>query len=83
MQECVFIPRKGSEEEGDGYVMALLNNYKEMINELAVLDTKNFFRRLALVKLPMSLRAGLHGKWVDAGDVDGHPGPIGMSNGHI
>lgn len=68
MQECVFVPRKGTEEEGDGYVMALLNSYKEMTNELA---------------LPMSLRAGLHGKWVDAGDVDGHPGPIGMSNGHI
>jgi carotenoid cleavage dioxygenase-like enzyme len=55
VQECVFIPRKGSEEEGDGYVMALLNNYKEMINELVVLDTKNFPQRLALVKLPMSL----------------------------
>jgi carotenoid cleavage dioxygenase-like enzyme len=83
VQECVFIPRKGSEEEGDGYLMALLNNYEEMISELVVLDTKRFSQRLALVKLPMSLRPGLHGNWVDAGDVDGHPGPIGMSNGNV
>ena len=52
MQECVFIPRKGSEEEDDGYVMTLLNNYEEMINELVVLDTKNFPNAWRLVKLP-------------------------------
>jgi carotenoid cleavage dioxygenase-like enzyme len=48
---CSF-PRKGSEDEGDGYVMALLNNYEKMISELVVLDTKDFSERLALVKLP-------------------------------
>lgn len=83
VQECVFIPRKGSEEEGDGYVMALLNNYEEMISELVVLDTKKFSQRVALVKLPLSLRPGLHGNWVDAGDIDGHPEPLGMINGHV
>lgn len=56
----MFIPRKGSEDEGDGYVMALLNNYEKMISELVVLDTKDFSKRLTLVKLPLSLRAGLH-----------------------
>jgi carotenoid cleavage dioxygenase-like enzyme len=63
--------------------MALLSNYEEMISELVVLDTKNFSACRALVKLPMNLRPGLHGNWVDAGDVDGHPGPVGMSNGYV
>jgi hypothetical protein len=38
-------------------------------SDLVVLDTKNFSQRLALVKLLMSLRAGLHGNGVDAGNV--------------
>jgi hypothetical protein len=28
---------------------------------------------VARVRLPMTLREGLHGNWVDSGDVDGHP----------
>jgi carotenoid cleavage dioxygenase-like enzyme len=83
VQESVFVPRKGSVEEGDGFLMALLNNYEEMISELVVLDTKNFSQRLALVKLPMSLRAGLHGNWVDAADADGHPGSVNVANGYV
>jgi carotenoid cleavage dioxygenase-like enzyme len=38
----VFIPHKAANEESSGYVMALSNNYEEMISELVVLDTKNF-----------------------------------------
>lgn len=75
VQECIFIPRKNSTEEGDGYVMALVNNYHEMISELIVLDTKDFGNTLARIRLPLRLRAGFHGNWVDAEDVDGHPAP--------
>jgi Retinal pigment epithelial membrane protein len=82
VQECVFILRKGSVEEADGYVIVLLNNYQEMISKLAVLGTGNFGKEVALVKLPMKLRAGLHGNWVDAGNVDGHPAPAAVINGH-
>jgi carotenoid cleavage dioxygenase len=76
VQECIFIPRKESVEEADGYVMALVNNYEEMKSELVILDTKNFSQALALVKLPLSLRQGLHGNWVDSADADGHCAPM-------
>lgn len=72
-QECVFLPRSQHAKEGDGYVMLLLNNYEEMCSELVILDTKDFKKEIALIKLPIRLRQGLHGNWVDAADVDGHP----------
>ncbi|KAG7410280.1 Lignostilbene-alpha,beta-dioxygenase isozyme I [Fusarium oxysporum f. sp. raphani] len=72
-QEPVFVPRSATAEEGDGYVIGLLNNYDEMCSELVVLDSRNFSEPVALVKLPIRLRQGLHGNWVDAADVDGHP----------
>lgn len=72
-QECVFIPRNKNAPEADGWVMCLLNNYETMSSELAILDTNNFKEPVAIVKLPVRLRPGLHGNWVDAADVDGHP----------
>lgn len=75
-QECVFVPRKETAEEGDGYILVLLNNYEEMCSELVVIDTKDFSKEVALVKLPIRLRQGLHGNWVDAADADGHPSKI-------
>ena len=69
-----MIPRTKDADEGDGYVMALLNNYAEMTSELVILDTKDLTKQVALVKLPVRLRTGLHGNWVDDEDTDGHPG---------
>lgn len=74
--ECIFIPRDQNAAEGDGYVMVLLANYEEMCSELAVLDTRDLTKEVALVKLPVRLRPGLHGNWVDKSDVDGHPAPL-------
>jgi carotenoid cleavage dioxygenase len=34
VQEPVFISRKDSEVEGDGYLLALVNNYETMSSEL-------------------------------------------------
>ena len=72
-QECVFIPRSKDAQEADGYVMALLNNYADMTSELVILNTNDLTKEVALVKLPLRLRAGLHGNWVDDQDTDGHP----------
>ncbi|KAL0471614.1 carotenoid oxygenase 1 [Neurospora intermedia] len=74
--ECIFIPRNSEAAEGDGYVMVLLANYEDMCSELAVLDTKDLTKEVALIKLPVRLRPGLHGNWVDKSDVDGHPAPL-------
>ncbi|KAJ5152643.1 uncharacterized protein N7482_009121 [Penicillium canariense] len=69
VQEPVFIPRKGSTEEADGYILVLVNNYDTMNSELHLLDTKSFERPQAVILLPLRLRQGLHGNWVDADDL--------------
>ncbi|KAL4737925.1 carotenoid oxygenase [Aspergillus similis] len=69
VQEPVFIPREGSDVEGDGYLLALVNNYETMSSELHLLDTADFTRAQAKILLPVRLRQGLHGSWVDGRDV--------------
>jgi carotenoid cleavage dioxygenase len=69
VQEPIFIPRRGSTVEGDGYVMALVNNYISMCSELHLLDTREFTKAKAVILLPLRLRQGLHGNWVQAEDL--------------
>ncbi|KAL1649104.1 transcriptional regulatory protein rco1 [Diplodia intermedia] len=68
VQEPVYIPRGA--EEGDGYVMFLVNNYAEMGSELHLLDTRDFERAKAVVRLPLRLRPGLHGNWVPRQELE-------------
>lgn len=68
-QEPVFAPRSSSAPEGDGYVIALVNNYSTMSSELHILDTRDFSKPQAIVYLPIRLRAALHGNWVDGKDI--------------
>ncbi len=65
VQEPVFIPRNDEAQEGDGYLVALVNNYKAMESELHLVDTEDFSRVKARILLPVRLRPGLHGNWVD------------------
>ncbi|KAJ5290830.1 lignostilbene dioxygenase [Penicillium angulare] len=69
VQEPVFIPRAGSDMEGDGYLLALINNYDSMSSELHLLDLHDFEKARAIIKLPVRLRQGLHGNWVDSSDM--------------
>lgn len=69
VQEPVFLPRSESAAEGDGYLIALVNNYSTMASELHILDTKDFTKAQAVVNLPVRLRAGLHGNWVDGQEL--------------
>lgn len=69
VQEPVFIPRSGSTTEGDGYILSLVNNYYSMCSELHLLDTKDFTKAQPVILLPIRLRAGLHGNWVDSEDI--------------
>ena len=54
---------------GDGFVMALVNRYKTMTSDIVILDTQDWEKPVAEIKLPVRLRAGLHGNWVDARDL--------------
>lgn len=69
VQEPVFIPRSDGAREGDGYLLALVNNYRAMGSELHLVDTGDFGRVKARILLPVRLRPGLHGNWVDGRDV--------------
>ncbi|KAF9630327.1 putative lignostilbene dioxygenase protein [Lasiodiplodia theobromae] len=70
VQEPVYIPKEGAAEEGDGYVLFLVNNYGEMSSELHLVDTADFSKPQAIIKLPLKLRAGLHGNWVPKQELD-------------
>lgn len=70
VQEPVFICRSKDAEEGDGWLMALVNNYRTMSSELHIVDTRDFSKAQAIVALPVRLRAGLHGNWVPRQDLD-------------
>ncbi len=73
VQEPVFIPRRGSDAEGDGYLLVLVNNYVDMSSELHLVDTRDFTKPQAVILLPVRLRHGLHGNWVDGEIRSGAP----------
>ncbi|GKT40680.1 lignostilbene-alpha,beta-dioxygenase isozyme III [Colletotrichum spaethianum] len=70
VQEPVFIPRSKDAEEGDGYLVGLVNRMDKMVSDLVVVDTAKFSDGpVAVVNLPLRLRQGLHGNWVDASEL--------------
>jgi carotenoid cleavage dioxygenase-like enzyme len=66
MAECVFVNRRGSQEEGDGYILALAHNFETRLTEMLVLDASSVDKGpLAVVKLPLRIPPGFHGIWLD------------------
>jgi carotenoid cleavage dioxygenase len=47
-----------------------VNNYELMTSELHLVDTRDFSKPQAIVLLPIRLRAGLHGNWVDGQELE-------------
>ncbi|KAJ5037141.1 carotenoid oxygenase [Bipolaris maydis] len=68
VQEPVCIARHHA-SEGDGWIMALVNNYSTMSSELHIVSTRQFEKAQAIIYLPLRLRAGLHGNWVNGQDI--------------
>ena len=70
LQESGFVPRKGSTEEGDGYIMGVASNYAEMASELHIVDANRMEEgAVAVVKLPFRLRSGTHVNWFSAAEL--------------
>ncbi|EKG11098.1 Carotenoid oxygenase [Macrophomina phaseolina MS6] len=69
VQEPVFIPRSDDAVEGDGWVMAMVERRKANRNDLVVIDTREFEKAVAIVQLPLHVKAQIHGNWVDAKDL--------------
>ena len=70
LQECCFVPRPGSREEGDGYLIGVASNYAEMRSELVIADAQNLEAGdVARVILPFRSTAQVHGIWADASEL--------------
>jgi len=71
VQEPVFIPRSADAEEGDGYLLGLVNRLDELRNDLVVLDTRKFEEGpIAVIRLPLKLKIGLHGNFVPYEEIE-------------
>lgn len=71
-QEPQFIPRHPDAAEGDGFLIALVNNFDEMISELLIIDCDMFEEHAAIAKLLIRLRPRFHVNWIDD-TIDGRP----------
>jgi carotenoid cleavage dioxygenase len=75
LQECSFVPRRGSTHEGDGYLIGTASNLAEMRTELIIADAQRLSEGdIARVLLPFRADAQVHGIWCDSEQLD-EPGP--------
>ncbi|KAJ5652289.1 hypothetical protein N7507_009715 [Penicillium longicatenatum] len=69
-QEPTFIPRKGG-KEGEGWIIALVNRLDVLRNDVVIVDAGHLAGGpVATIHLPFKLRLGLHGNFVDYGDIE-------------
>lgn len=72
LQEPCFIPRPGSTEEGDGWLVVVENLLTEMRSNLLLFDGRNLTAGpIATIVVPMRLRPALHGNWCAAATLTG------------
>jgi carotenoid cleavage dioxygenase len=68
--EGVFVPRPGSVDEDDGWVLAFVHDETEGQSELIVCDARHFSGPpVARVLLPQRVPYGLHGLWLGGADL--------------
>jgi all-trans-8'-apo-beta-carotenal 15,15'-oxygenase len=61
-QEPIFVPREGAVAEDDGWLLALVFDAATDLSELVIVDAQTM-ARVATVRLPLLVPAGLHGFW--------------------
>ena len=67
IQEPCFVPRRPDAPEGDGYLIALVDNHVVNTSELVVLDAQHLDEGpIGRARLPFRMRQGLHGNWADS-----------------
>ncbi|GIZ49198.1 hypothetical protein CKM354_001223300 [Cercospora kikuchii] len=72
VQEPIFVPRTDDAPEGDGWVIALVERREANRCDVVVLDTKKFETPVAIVQLPLHVKAQIHGNWVPAKSLGGY-----------
>lgn len=66
IQEPCFVPRTPDSPEGDGYILALVDNLVSNISELMIFDALHVEDGpIGKLRLPFRVRSGLHGNWTD------------------
>lgn len=67
VQECQFVPRTPDAPEGDGWLILPVSRVSKNRSDLAILDAQDIAAGpVALLKLPVKVRATFHGTWVPA-----------------
>lgn len=70
IQEPQFVPRNAGAAEGDGYLIALIDNLVTNYSDLAIFEAMDLESGpIARAKLPFRVRSGLHGTWAEAGAI--------------
>jgi carotenoid cleavage dioxygenase-like enzyme len=65
--EPVFVPRRAGSPEGDGYLIGVASNFRDMRSELVIADAQRLGAGdLARVILPFRLGPQVHGNWLPA-----------------
>ena len=66
LQEPCFIPRAADAPEGDGWLVALVDNHVTNYSDLCIFDACDVAKGpIVRAKLPIRLCQGLHGNWAD------------------
>ncbi|KAH6667709.1 lignostilbene dioxygenase family protein [Halenospora varia] len=72
-QEPVFIPRSDDAPEADGYIIFAVDRLDINLTNVVILDSRDFGDPVAVIELPLRMRAQIHGNWVDARELNGRP----------
>lgn len=67
VQECQFVPKRPDSPEGEGWLLVPVARVSKGRSDLVVLDAQNLAAGpVAMIKLPVRVRATFHGCWVPA-----------------
>ncbi len=67
IQEPAFIPKSENAAEGEGYIVALVDDHVTNYSDLCFFDAQRVDEGpVARAKLPVKIRQGLHGNWSTA-----------------
>jgi len=70
LQEPCFIARHKAAQEGDGWIVQICNRLEEHGSELLLFEALQVAQGpIATIQIPIRMRFGLHGNWVDAADI--------------
>jgi carotenoid cleavage dioxygenase len=70
IQEPCFVPRPGSDREGDGWIVMICNRLENHSSDLLIFEATDIAAGpIATIAIPVRLRFGLHGNWAEASAV--------------